>query len=78
MPVHHLTDRSHRRTSRALGEQRQCDYGDPTKCVALVCALYAGKKAFVVRYRVNARLRRLTPRSVSGSLAGRRAPQSRA
>lgn len=41
-------------------EQRQCDYWDPAMRGFGVRVSYGGKKAFVVRYRVNGRLRRLT------------------
>ncbi len=41
-------------------EQRQRDYWDETLRGFGVRVSYGGKKAFVVRYRVNSRLRRLT------------------
>src|SRR6266516_2071753 len=40
--------------------QRQCDHWDPSMRGFGVRVSYGGKKAFVVRYRVNGRLRRMT------------------
>lgn len=41
-------------------EQRQCDHWDPSMRGFGVRVSYGGKKVFVVRYRVNGRLRRTT------------------
>jgi integrase len=55
-----LTDRRIAALPTPTLEQRQCDYWDPTMRGFGVRVSYGGKKAFVVRYRVNGRLRRLT------------------
>jgi hypothetical protein len=55
-----LTDRRIAALPTPTVEQRQCDYWDPTMHGFGVRVSYGGKKAFVVRYRVNGRLRRLT------------------
>jgi integrase len=55
-----LTDRRIAALPTPTLEQRQCDYWDPTMRGFGMRVSYGGKKAFVVRYRVNGRLRRLT------------------
>ena len=55
-----LTDRRIATLPTPTVEQRQLDYWDPAMRGFGVRVSYGGKKAFVVRYRVNDRLRRLT------------------
>ena len=55
-----LTDRRVAALPTPTLEQRQCDHWDPAMRGFGVRVSYGGKKAFVVRYRVNRRLRRLT------------------
>ncbi len=60
MPVHHLTDRTIAALPVPSESERQRDYWDDVLRGFGVRVSYGGKRAFVVRYRVGRRLRRLT------------------
>lgn len=60
MPVHHLTDRSIAALPVPTESERQRDYWDDKLRGFGVRVSYGGKRAFVVRYRVGRRMRRLT------------------
>ena len=60
MPVHHLTDRSIAALPVPSESERQRDYWDDKLPGFGVRVSYGGRRAFVVRYRVGRRMRRLT------------------
>ena len=60
MPVHHLTDRTIAALPVPSESERQRDYWDDKLRGFGVRVSYGGKRAFVVRYRVGRRMRRLT------------------
>src|SRR5262245_53353793 len=60
MPVHHLTDRTIAALPVPSESDRQRDYWDDKLRGFGVRVSYGGKRAFVVRYRVGRRMRRLT------------------
>jgi integrase len=60
MPVHHLTDRTIAALPVPPASERQRDYWDDKLRGFGVRVSYGGKRAFVVRYRVGRRMRRLT------------------